>query len=356
MEDTRPSSRRIGVVEDPRYREHRPPEGHPERPDRLVAVGEAVAARRDRLVALAPRPGTDDEILRVHDRDHLARVEEAARRAPSRLDPDTYASARSLEVARLAVGGAVDLARAVARGELDAGLAAVRPPGHHAEADRAMGFCLFNNAAVVARALQAEEGVGRLLLLDWDVHHGNGSQHSFYADPSVIYVSTHQFPYYPGTGDWNEVGAGRGEGTTLNVPMPPGCGDAEYLGVFERVVVPAIRAFEPELVLVSCGFDAHRDDPLASMELSGAGFREATRQIRAVADALCGGRLVFVLEGGYALSGLREGTGAVLDALLEQDCAPAPGPDARRGSTLHHLIERAASTHAARVPRIGQPS
>jgi acetoin utilization deacetylase AcuC-like enzyme len=346
---------RIAVVEDARFREHRPPAGHPERPERLAAVSEALAEREPELLRLAPRAAGDEELLRIHSAAHLALVAEASRRAPCALDADTYASDRSAEVARLAAGSAVDVARAVARGEARAGFAALRPPGHHAEASRPMGFCLFNNAAVAVRALQAEEGVGRILLLDWDVHHGNGSQHSFEEDPSVLYASTHQFPYYPGTGDFGEAGRGAGLGATFNVPMPAGCGDEEYTGVFQRLLVPAALRFRPEFILVSCGFDAHRDDPLAAMEVTRAGFLALARSVRALADEVCGGRIAFVLEGGYAASGLREGTSAVLEALAEPARGPVPLPDAPPGSTLRRLVDRAVAVHGARNPALGAP-
>jgi acetoin utilization deacetylase AcuC-like enzyme len=346
---------RIAVVEDARFREHRPPSGHPERPERLAAVAHAIAESGADLVRLATRPADDAELLRIHRPSHLTRVAEAARRAPCALDADTWASPASAEVARLAAGSTIELVRAVARGEARAGFAALRPPGHHAEAARPMGFCLFNNAAIAARALQQEEGVGRILLLDWDVHHGNGTQHSFEEDASVLYVSTHQFPYYPGTGDFDEAGRGAGVGATLNVPMPAGCGDAEYVGVFQRVLVPAARHFRPEFILVSCGFDAHRDDPLAAMELTRSGFRDLARLVRALADELCAGRLAFVLEGGYAASGLRDGTSAVLEALSEPSPGGVPLPDALPGSTLRHLVDRVVEVHGAHIPALGAP-
>jgi acetoin utilization deacetylase AcuC-like enzyme len=303
---------------------------------------------------LAPRTAENEELLRVHTADHLARVAEASRRAPCRLDPDTYASARSDDVARLAAGAAVDLARAVARGDATAGFAALRPPGHHAEASGPMGFCLFNNVAVAARALRAD-GVERIAIVDWDVHHGNGTQHSFEEEPDTLYVSTHQFPYYPGTGDFGEAGRGAGEGSTLNVPMPPACGDPEYVGVFQRLVVPALRHFRPEIILVSCGFDAHAADPLAAMEVSREGFADLTRLVRALAEDLCSRRLVFLLEGGYADSGLYEGTGAVLDALDERPVRIPALAEAPTGSTLRGLVERVAQVHASRIPGLGAP-
>jgi acetoin utilization deacetylase AcuC-like enzyme len=346
-------SQRIAVVEDTRFREHRTPSGHPERPERLGAVSEALARHEPALARLAPRAADDAELLRIHRPGHLALVTESARRAPCAFDADTWASAESAEVARLAAGSAIEVVRAVARGEARAGFAALRPPGHHAEASRPMGFCLYNNAAVAARALQADERVGRILLLDWDVHHGNGTQHSFEEDRDVLYVSTHQFPFYPGTGDFREAGRGAGAGTTLNVPMPAGCGDAEYTGVFQRLLMPAARAFRPEFILVSCGFDAHRDDPLASMELTRDGFLAMARTVRALADELCGGRLACVLEGGYAASGLRDGTSALLEALTEPAAPPVGVPDAPPGSTLRQLVDRVVAVHGARIPGLG---
>lgn len=347
------ANRRVGVVEDPRYREHEGPAGHPERPERLVAVGEALAARREEWTAVPARAATEEEILRIHDREHLARLETASRRAPTRLDPDTFLGPRSLSVARLAAGGSIDLLRKVCRGELDAGIAAVRPPGHHAEADRAMGFCLLNNVAIATRAVQAEEGVDRVLLLDWDVHHGNGTQHVFEEDPSVLYASTHQFPYYPGTGAAPEAGRGAGLGTTVNIPLPATCGDEEYVGAMQRVLVPVAESYRPELLVVSCGFDAHRDDPLAAMQVSGDGFRALAAIVRQLADALCGGRLALLLEGGYALTGLREGTRAVLDVLLDSaPTAPATVP-VEPGTHLHQVLEQVRQVHSGRFSGLG---
>jgi len=341
------------VVEAERCREHVVPAGHPERPARLDAVHAAIAARERALERIPARPATPEEVLRVHAREHLALVAEAARRAPVHLDPDTPVSPGSLDAALLAAGASIDLARRVAAGGA-AGLAAVRPPGHHAESTYAMGFCLFNNVAIAARALQAEDGVERILILDWDVHHGNGTQHCFEADPNVLYASTHQFPFYPGTGAAHEAGRGAGLGTTLNVPMPAGCGDAEYVGALQRLLVPVARAFRPEVVLVSCGFDAHRDDPLAQMQLDGEGFRAMAALVRALADDLCAGRLAFVLEGGYAASGLFEGTAAVLDALLADPPLPLhPTVDPGTSRALAAVIERVAAVHRRGYPDLG---
>jgi acetoin utilization deacetylase AcuC-like enzyme len=347
-------TRSVGVIQDSRYREHRAPEGHPERPDRLAAVEEAIAGRAESLSPLAPRQAEDEEILRIHQRAHLQSISAAVTRAPTQLDPDTYVSSRSLEVARLAAGGSIDLARAVARGDLSAGLAAVRPPGHHAEAHRAMGFCLFNNIAIAAAALRAEEGVERILILDWDVHHGNGTQRSFEEDPNLLYFSTHQYPFYPGTGGFDEAGTGRGEGATVNVPLPAGCNDEAYLGVLQRILVPVARAFRPEILLVSAGFDAHRDDPLGGMHVGEEGFAAMASIVRSLADEVCGSRLAYFLEGGYAISGLRQGTGAVLDAALPPEAPSLPGPvEAPGGSLLSKLVGLVISVHGRRYPKLG---
>jgi acetoin utilization deacetylase AcuC-like enzyme len=217
-----------------------------------------------------------------------------------------------------------------------------------------MGFCLFNNVALAAQALRAEAGLERILILDWDVHHGNGTQHSFDQDRDTLYVSTHQFPYYPGTGSAGEAGSGHGEGATVNVPLPAGCGDAEYVGAFQRILAPVARAFRPEMILVSCGFDAHRDDPLAAMEVTGDGYRAMARIVDALADELCGGRQVHVLEGGYALSGLEDGTRAPLDVLLEPESVPLPtAAPLVHGCDLDRIVGQVAAVHGDRVPDLG---
>lgn len=345
--------RRVAVIEDSRYREHSGPAGHPERPERLSAVSEAIASRAcAELVHCSPREATSDEILRVHPAEHGELLRAAARRAPSQLDADTFMAPRSEEIARLAAGASAELALRVAAGDFAAGFAAVRPPGHHAETRRAMGFCLYNNAAIAVRALQAEAGVERVLLFDWDVHHGNGSQQVFEADPSVLYVSLHQWPHYPGSGDFGERGRDAGTGATLNVPLPAGCGDAEYLAVSQRLLVPAVEAFRPEIVIVSSGFDAHRDDPLASMQVTGAGFGAMARVVRALADVHCGGRLIVVLEGGYALTGLRESTAALLDALLSDHVRPPA--DARPHPLLDDIVDRVSAVHGRDFPGLAR--
>jgi acetoin utilization deacetylase AcuC-like enzyme len=348
------ASANLQVVEDVRYQLHVGPDEHPERPERLLAVHRALAHYRDRFTLAPSRPAELDELLRVHDAAHLATLDEFAGRS-GRLDADTFVSPHSVDVARLAAGSVIDLSKRVARGEAKFGLAAVRPPGHHAEGDRAMGFCLLNNVAIAARALQADEGVGKILIFDWDVHHGNGTQHTFDEDPSVLYASTHQFPYYPGTGDAAETGRGAGAGTTLNIPLPAGCGDAEYIGSVQRLLLPVARAFQPDLIMISCGFDAHRDDPLASMQVSEQGYRTLTALLRSLADEVCDGRLMMVLEGGYSTLGLQEGIGAVVETLLLEDASPLVPPLAglTAGTTLRSVVDRVAAEHRGRVPNVG---
>lgn len=344
----------IQVIEDSRFQSHRGPEGHPERPERLLAISEAIDDFRERVEFAAPRTAETDEILRVHDQRLLAFLESTSGQPLGQIDADTYVAPSSYDVACLAAGSCIDLTRRVMCGEITSGLAAVRPPGHHAESDRAMGFCLFNNAAIAVRALQANEGLPRILIFDWDVHHGNGTQHIFESDRDVLYISTHQFPFYPGTGDFGEAGSGAGVGSTINIPMPPGCGDSEYIGVLQRIVVPAAIAFEPDLILISCGFDAHRDDPLASMEISQQGYRAMSTIMRGLADTLCGGRIAFILEGGYSLIGVREGAHAVLESLTNPSTPQPQSPvELIPGSVLCGLIDRVVQVHGQRIPDLG---
>jgi acetoin utilization deacetylase AcuC-like enzyme len=302
------------VARDPRFREHVPQSMHPERPERLLAIERALAPLAPRIRDLPPRAATDEQVLRAHARDHFERLRSLAGQR-AKLDSDTYAAPASFEVARLAAGTTAEIALRVARGEAQSGFALVRPPGHHAERSEAMGFCLFNNVAIAARALQAEAGVERVAIVDWDVHHGNGTQHLFEAERDVLFMSLHQFPLYPGTGALGEQGIGAGLGSTVNFPLPPGCGDPEYAAVFRGVALPILREFRPQVILVSAGFDAHERDPLAEMRLTSGGFARLARDLRALADEVCGGRVVLALEGGYDLDALGESVAGVVDAL-----------------------------------------
>jgi acetoin utilization deacetylase AcuC-like enzyme len=271
---------------------------------------------KSKLALIEPRPATVDEIALVHQRSYIKEIEEMAQRGGGWLDPDTVMSPDSYQAALYAAGGLIRAVEAVMGGEVANAFALVRPPGHHATAGQAMGFCLFNNIAIAAKYALAKYKLERVLIIDFDVHHGNGTQGTFYDNPNVMYISTHEYPFYPGTGDVNEVGSGEGRGTNLNVPLPAGCGDAEYLKVFEQIITPAARCFNPQLVLVSVGYDSHWADPLAMMNLSVGGYARMTGIIRGLADELCGGRLALTLEGGYNLEALAASVKATFDALL----------------------------------------
>jgi acetoin utilization deacetylase AcuC-like enzyme len=292
--------------------------GHSERPARLEAVRAAIARAglASRCRTIEPERATEDDLLRVHPAEYVRRVDEACAAGPGFLDPDTAVAPGSSDVARLAAGSVLALCREVAEGRLATGFAAIRPPGHHAELDRAMGFCLFNNVVVAARYLQAKHGVKRVLIVDWDVHHGNGTQHILEEDPDTFYYSVHQWPLYPGTGARSERGRGRGVGATLNSPLPPGAGNNEFLGVLRDELVPAADRFKPEFVLVSAGFDSHEADPLANLRVTTAAFAEATRIVRGIAERHAGGKLVSLLEGGYDLRALGDSVVTHLETLL----------------------------------------
>jgi len=311
---------RTGFVYHPDYLKHDMGAGHPESPDRLRAIVSRLEASGalDRLVRIEPASVADEWITQVHEASYLTTLKS---RAPVigrvSLDPDTSMSAGSLPAAYLAAGGALAAADAIMARTVDNAFCALRPPGHHAEKDRAMGFCLFNNVAIAARYLQRRHGVARVLIVDWDVHHGNGTQHAFDDDPSVLFFSTHQYPHYPGTGGSIERGKGKGEGLTINVPMSAGQGDEDYREVFEQLLVPAADSFKPDFVLISAGFDAHRDDPLASMGLTEEGYAALTGIVAGIARRHSKGRILSCLEGGYNLNALAASVERHVVALLD---------------------------------------
>lgn len=308
---------KTAVLLDEVYLNHRAPAGHPECSDRIRVLLEDEALRNLRgvLPLGAGRLATLEELAMNHSPGHIARIAGTQGKPGTQLDMDTFVSAGSYESALFAAGGVLDLVDRVMAGKLDNGMALVRPPGHHAEKDRAMGFCLFNNVAVGARYLLERHGLTRVLIVDWDVHHGNGTQNSFYDDRRVLYVSLHQYPFYPGTGALDEVGGGGAQGYTVNVPLSPGCGDDEYMLAFTDVVEPIANQFRPEFVLVSAGFDAHRADPLGGMAVTERGFAAMTSVLLKVASAHARNRCLAVLEGGYSLDGLARSVRAVVEAL-----------------------------------------
>jgi acetoin utilization deacetylase AcuC-like enzyme len=337
----------VGYVYDNIFTQHNQP-GHPENAHRLHAI---IAYLGDhnllpRLTAVPARPATRPELTRCHHPRYLDLVEETCRNGGGMLDPDTYTNAFSYQAAIMAAGGAVDLTVRVLFGQLSSGFALVRPPGHHALAHRAMGFCLFATVAVAARAARFDHGLARVAVVDFDVHHGNGTQAILDEDPSVMFVSSHQYPYYPGTGALTDTGRGPAAGTKINLPLSPLTGDEGFKQLYSQVVFPAIRRFQPELLLVSAGFDAHWDDPLASLGLSLTGYNWLARSLVDLAAELCGGRIVFVLEGGYNLTVLAPGVGNVFRALLgEQEIDDPLGPSARPEPDVADLLTALKKVH-----------
>lgn len=313
------------LLSDPRFFQHRSNGYHPERPERLEAARAAIERSELSFSPIAPRPATDDELERVHGEAFLKWLR-GLRGESGYIDADTYVGPSSVEVAELAAGGTVALVDALIDGPVKRGVALVRPPGHHARPDHAMGFCLLNNVAIAAAHARAR-GLERVAIIDWDVHHGNGTQDAFYGDPSVLYVSTHQFPFYPGTGAVLETGEGDGKGFTVNVPLTAGGGDGVYRSAFERVILPVLSDYKPELVLVSAGFDASARDPLAEMTLSAEAFGWMARALRGVADASAQGRIALVLEGGYDLVALESGLLAATKGIVEGSATDIPRAD-----------------------------
>ena len=310
---------RTGLVYDPAYLLHDTGSGHPERAGRLTAVVEHLkkAGVMEKLAAIKPRPATVKQVQAVHSKLYVEWVAQACREGETCLDAgDTRVCARSYEAAMLAAGGVLAACDAVMAGEAANAFCAVRPPGHHARRDRAMGFCIFNNIAVAARHLQKTHKIERVLIVDWDVHHGNGTQETFYEDPGVLRFDLHQWPHYPGTGSQSERGAGQAVGKQINVPLPAGADDAAYLKAVEEKLRPAAVEFAPQFVLVSAGFDAHRDDPLGGMRVTTEGFGKLTEAAARIAARCCQGRIVSTLEGGYRFESLCASVEAHLRALM----------------------------------------
>ncbi len=309
--------RKTGIVRDERYMNHRPGSFHPESHKRLKVIYDMLndPDMAGQFHEVPVRRAEREELLLIHSPGYVDMVAATEGKSSQSLDPDTSTSAGSYEAALLAAGGLCRAISMVIEGELDNAFALVRPPGHHAEKSRAMGFCLFNNVAIGARYAQEYHKLKRVLIVDWDLHHGNGTQHSFEENPSILYFSTHQHPYYPGSGAFHEAGRGRGEGFTVNVPLSPRHGDGEYVAIFEKIMKPVAMEFNPELILVSAGIDIFENDPLGSMFVSRDGFAALTRSIMDVAQKCCDGKVVITLEGGYDLDGLRASVKSVLKEL-----------------------------------------
>lgn len=311
----------VGIVDHPDYQKHDTGEGHPERPERLQAIRDRLelCGLMAKLEAIAPRRAEVPWLERVHAPEHVANVKWRCEQGLAFMeDWETMICPLSFDIARLAVGGTFAAADAVMAGQVNSAFCPVRPPGHHAERDQAMGFCLFDNVAIAARYIQETYGLTRIAIIDWDVHHGNGTQHIFEADPTVFYFSIHQYPHYPWrSGGIEEIGIGAGRGANLNAPMEAGAGDAEYLRAFDERLMPAMARFRPEFVIVSAGFDAHEDDPLSGVRVTDNGFAEMTRRVMRIAQASAEGRLISVLEGGYDLAGLSRCVEVHIHTLME---------------------------------------
>lgn len=323
-----------------RFAEHQTPPGHPESPARAGVLQAVATEWRRRGPVIEPKPATPVQLARVHDQKYLDALSRFAG-VSAALDPDTFTSPETIDIARLAAGAAVNAMDAVLDGTATRALALVRPPGHHAEAAAAMGFCFYNNVAVAAAEARAH-GVERVAIVDFDVHHGNGTEHIFAHDPHVLYVSTHQYPYYPGTGAADDVGLDEGRGFTVNIPIEAGAVDADYEIAFRDIVIPVVEEFAPDLVLVSAGFDAHARDPLAGMRLTTTAFGAITTALRDLADRRCRGRLVAVTEGGYDLAALEESLSSVVDVLAGASVAwPAHAGTSSRGTQALSAVRRA---------------
>ena len=312
--------RRTGIVKDRRYLDHGSAYMQPESPARLEAIYAMLEApdMEDHFVEIEPRFADLNEIALVHNPKHIEQVARTADKAHAYLDADTETTPESFETARLAVGGLFNAIDAVMAGELDNAFALVRPPGHHARKDGSAGFCLFNNIALGAIHAMNAHGLKRVLIVDWDLHHGDGTAYTFYKDRRVLYFSTHQYPAYPGTGAVEEIGRGDGIGYTVNVPLRPGAGNPQYVKIYRTLLGPLALAFKPELVLVSAGFDIYDRDPLGGMRVTSRGFAYLTRILMNIADACCQGRLVLTLEGGYHIDGQAASVKAVLKELRDE--------------------------------------
>ncbi|NBC30772.1 MAG: histone deacetylase [Spirochaetes bacterium] len=353
--------RHIDIIYDELCKRHDNGSHHPERPERLDAVRRAIDtfSQPEALSEREPEDAPLEAITRVHDPAYVERVAQTAGQDRTVFDMDTSANQDSYAAALRAAGGALamtDAAVGAAHGDTGSDhtvpFALLRPPGHHAEHDHPMGFCFFNNVAIAAAHAIHHHGLSRVAVVDWDVHHGNGTQHLFEADPSVLYLSAHEYPLFPGTGGLEEVGRGDAAGYTVNVPLPAGQYDAQYVGVFRRIFEPIVMSFEPELILVSAGFDAHTNDPLANMELTAAGFGVLTQIVMEWAHTTSGGNIGFVLEGGYNLGALTDSIGEVMACIIDQERHDEDDAYGARLTRAHSSIAQAKSVHESYWPAI----
>lgn len=343
------------VLQDDRFLDHKTRYGHPESPDRLVAIYDAIAADKEKIqyAAVAPREATVEEIALNHGTDYIHTIEKTSGKDYVSLDPDTHTSAGTWKAAVLAVGAVLTGIDLIQNSTAGRAFALVRPPGHHAEQSRAMGFCIFNNIAVGAHYLRAAHRMERVFIFDWDLHHGNGTQHSFYNSSEVLYLSVHQYPYYPGTGAYDEIGQGQGAGYTVNIPLSGGQGDRDYAYIIEQIVAPVARQFKPQFMLISAGYDIYHHDPLGTMQVTPQGFYGMAQSLVRLADELCGGKILFALEGGYHAAGiaksvqytLRAMTSVPVDEDEKRDCS-AQGKNIF--AHTQDIVERVKKIHSTK--------
>ena len=337
-----------GIVYDPIFLKHDQP-GHPESAKRLESILGGLKEKDliEKVKKLETRQAVTEEITLCHSKDYVEYVKEFCEKGGGNLDPDTYSNKFSFLSAATAVGSSVDLTKAVIREEMKNGFALLRPPGHHALASRSMGFCLFGNIAIAAKDALTQSGINKVAIVDFDVHHGNGTQALVGDDPNIHFISTHQYPYYPGTGGIREMGEGNAEGTVVNIPLPAGVGDVGFQLVYENVIIPSLEKFSPDLILVSAGYDAHWDDPLAELNLSISGYNWISRELIKCAERVCNGKIVFLLEGGYNLQVLSNGVANTIRALLGIDSFEDPlGKSQESEADVQKLITELIKIHS----------
>ena len=338
---------KFGLVLDSVFLQHLVPADHPERPERIESIIQHIRSwtGSEQLITVEPVHADPEWIRQVHTPEHFSTIHQTDGATPRALDWDTHAGGRSFEIAMLAAGSVVRMVELLFAGEIRSGFAAIRPPGHHAETNKAMGFCLFNNIAVGAEWSRQQGLAKRVAVVDFDVHHGNGTQEIFYRRPDVLYLSSHQYPFYPGTGSQMELGDGEGLGFTVNFPIVAGKGNHFFCSLFQDLAGPVLRDFEPDLILVSAGYDAHRDDPLGGMRLDEAGFGELVRQLNSLAQELCQGRILYVLEGGYNLKALGQSVLSTLRMSLDPTKGEIEPTQMREYESYRQRLSRMLSSH-----------
>ncbi len=338
---------RVGLIKDDIFMNHITSNSHPEHPARLRAIHAILEERemQDIYTVLPSREATLKELQWIHTEPYIQEIEATQGCGQRQLDPDTIVSADSYRIAKHAAGGLFVLLDALFAEEIQNGFALIRPPGHHAEANRGMGFCIYNNVAIAARYAQQMGFAKKVLIVDWDLHHGNGTQHSFESDPTVLYFSSHQYPYYPGTGRPEEIGKGTGEGYTVNIPLPGRQGDNDFMQIYSEILGPIAKQFQPELLLISAGFDTYYRDPLGGMEVTENGFAALTRLLMGIADNECQGKILLTLEGGYHQKGLSQSVKKVIETLHGRQ--PEKAADLNSASsTSRKIIDHVKAIHS----------